>query len=317
MLLSPCRSIVFNFRCRKKNYSGFRQTVVDRLGLLRRHATHAYLDAWRKSKQLREITLDIPEIFRTCLFRFLQLLEKFTLQTNKHGRSDALQRKHTVNHVSMATHLCLSAHNRWNKAAPLLFPAQKFVFVSAELNYNRSPWALDFEIDTCCNHSFSWFVWIRELDRQSQPCRRGVTVGSCSINRLLFADAFLPLATSEQGLQHVHDRCSVTCDQAGMEISSKKTEVLCLSRHLKQRMLQVSCNTLQQVEKLKLPTLGWYSWMTESETSRLIYGLVKLTQFCVSFIALCLQNGSFQTLQSFQFMIWSFVRSSPMVMNHG
>jgi len=82
------------------------------LGLLRRQATQAHLDAWRKGKQLGEITLYIAEIFRTCLFRYLHFLEKFTLQTNKHGRSYALQRKHTVIHVSMATHLCLSAHNR-------------------------------------------------------------------------------------------------------------------------------------------------------------------------------------------------------------
>jgi len=105
---------VFSFRYSKqaeKNYSGFHQPVVHTLGLLRRHATHTHLDAWRKGKQLREITPDITKIFRTCFFRFLQFLEKFTLQTTKHGKSYALQRKLTVNHVSMATHLCLSAHN--------------------------------------------------------------------------------------------------------------------------------------------------------------------------------------------------------------
>jgi len=96
----------------KKNYSAFRQPVADRLGLLQSHVTHTHLDAWCKGKQLREITLDLAKIFRTCLFRFLQFLEKFTLQTTKHGRSYALQRKHTVNHVNMATHLCLLAHNR-------------------------------------------------------------------------------------------------------------------------------------------------------------------------------------------------------------
>jgi len=41
----------------KKNYSGFHQLVVDGLGLLRRHATLAHLNAWRKGKQLRETTL--------------------------------------------------------------------------------------------------------------------------------------------------------------------------------------------------------------------------------------------------------------------
>jgi len=83
MLLSPCSSIFFSFRCSKqaeKNYSGFRQLVTDRLGRLRRHATHVHLYAWRKGKQLREITLDLARISRTCLFRLLPFLEKFTLQ---------------------------------------------------------------------------------------------------------------------------------------------------------------------------------------------------------------------------------------------
>ena len=48
---------------------------------------------------------------------------------------------------------------------------------------------------------------------------------------------------------------------------------------------------------------------------RLIHGLVKLTQFCVSFIALWSQNGSFQALQICQFSNRSLFRSLPMVMN--
>jgi len=66
-----------------------------------------------KVNNSREITLDLTEIFRMCLFEFLQFLEKFTLQTtNKHRRIYALKHKHTVNHAGMATHLCLFAHNR-------------------------------------------------------------------------------------------------------------------------------------------------------------------------------------------------------------
>jgi len=57
---------------RKKNYSGFSQPVADRLGLLRRHATHLHLDAWRKGKQLntwasgcfREFSGNNPRIAR-------------------------------------------------------------------------------------------------------------------------------------------------------------------------------------------------------------------------------------------------------------
>jgi len=55
-MLSPCSSVFFSFRCSKqgeKNYSGFRQPVVVRLGRLRRHVTHAHLDAWPEGKQLK------------------------------------------------------------------------------------------------------------------------------------------------------------------------------------------------------------------------------------------------------------------------
>jgi len=45
---------------------------------------------------------------------------------------------------------------------------------------------------------------------------------------------------------------------------------------------------------------GWYSWVAEVGTSRLIHRLIKQTQFCVSFIALWSQNRSFQTPQSCQ-----------------
>ena len=40
-------------------------------------------------------------------------------------------------------------------------------------------------------------------------------------------------------------------------------------------------------------TLEWYSRVTEVGTKRLIHGLVKATQFCVSFIAPWLRNGRF------------------------
>jgi len=49
-------------------------------------------------------------------------------------------------------------------------------------------------------------------------------------------------------------------------------------------------------------TLGWYSRVSEVGTKRLIHGLVKQMQFCVSFIAPWWWNGSFQRPQSFQFL---------------
>ena len=60
-------------------------------------------------------------------------------------------------------------------------------------------------------------------------------------------------------------------------------------------------------------TLWWYPWVTEVGTKRLIHGLVEQTQFCVSFISPWWQNGSFERLQSLQFLNWSLFRSSPLV----
>ena len=56
---------------------------------------------------------------------------------------------------------------------------------------------------------------------------KGVTFVSRRINRLLFADDLVLLATSQQDLQHVLDRFSAACDRDRMKISSKNTEVLC------------------------------------------------------------------------------------------
>ena len=48
--------------------------------------------------------------------------------------------------------------------------------------------------------------------------------------------------------------------------------------------------------------LGWYSHVMEGRKRRLIHGLVKQAKFCLNFIALWPQNGSFQRQQSSQFL---------------
>ena len=69
--------------------------------------------------------------------------------------------------------------------------------------------------------------------------------------------AFLPTnwycihGSSQQGLQHAYDRFSDACDRAETKISTKKMEVSCLSRRPRQCILEVSSNTLQQVETFK------------------------------------------------------------------
>jgi len=56
----------------------------------------------------------------------------------------------------------------------------------------------------------------------------------------------------------------------------------------------------------------------EDERKRLIHGLFSQVQFCVNFIILCSQNGSFQTPKSCQFFEWFlFWSSHEMFMNLG
>ena len=74
----------------------------------------------------------------------------------------------------------------------------------------------------------------------------------CRMNRLFFADELVLHAwSSQQGLQLAFDRFPAACDQAGTKISSKKIEVLCVLRCPRLCFLQVSGNTLQQVETFK------------------------------------------------------------------
>jgi len=53
-----------------------------------------------------------------------------------------------------------------------------------------------------------------------------------------------------------------------------------------------------------------YEWR-KAEQGDCTYGLVKQTQFCVSFIVLWRRNGGFQTWQSCQFFNRSLLRSLP------
>jgi len=50
---------------------------------------------------------------------------------------------------------------------------------------------------------------------------KGVTVGSCNINRLIFADDLVLLASFQQGLQHTLEQFFAACDRAGMKIVTK------------------------------------------------------------------------------------------------
>ena len=168
-------------------------------------------------------------------------------------------------------------------------PAQKFVSVSGELNHDRSPLVLD--SDTC--------VWLcavttpfhspilHELNRQSQPSRRGChnlemqdqpftfssRFGTDSIfltgNRLfsMHSIGFLLRATVPEWKSALKTpRCYV---------SLESQDSVC------RKWAATHCNRWR-----RSGTLGWYLRVTEGGAKRLMHGLVKLRQFCVSFIAL-------------------------------
>jgi len=86
-----------------------------------------------------------------------------------------------------------------------------------------------------------------------------------------------------------------------------------LGRRLRQCFLQLSGNTLQQVETLKY--LGMVFTSCESRYKGIDTRIGKGNAVLREFIAPWWPNGSFQRTQSFHFLNRSLFRSSPMVMN--
>ena len=89
--------------------------------------------------------------------------------------------------------------------------------------------------------------WIGECI-QAYEC---ATIKICKISQLLFADDLVLLSSAESGLQRALDRFADARDNAGMKISTAKTEVLHLSRNPGQCVLQMNGATLKQVEEFK------------------------------------------------------------------
>ena len=102
----------------------------------------------------------------------------------------------------------------------------------------------------CVLSPLLFIIYMNWIDKCSQV-RESVAVGKCKIDRLLFADDLVLLASSELSLQHALDCFVNACSDAGMKISTRKTEVLCLSRNPAQCTLQSSGTVLRQVEKFK------------------------------------------------------------------
>ena len=111
--------------------------------------------------------------------------------------------------------------------------------------------------------------WMDKLS-QIDEC---VTIGRCKINRLLFADDLVLLASTESSLQHASNGFAAVCDIAGMKISTSKTKALHLSRNPVQFSLQVGGVSLKQVEKFKY--LGSHSRVMEGKTKNWVFDLAK------------------------------------------
>ena len=108
------------------------------------------------------------------------------------------------------------------------------------------------------------------IDRRSRG-GVGVKIGHCSIDRLLFADDLVLLGPTQDDLQATLDKFDAECREAGMEISTSKSQTLVLSRKPLRCDLHVSGSPLEQVEKFKYLGVDFASdgkW--EGELSRRI-----------------------------------------------
>ena len=95
-------------------------------------------------------------------------------------------------------------------------------------------------------------VYMDGIVKKSDSCGE-VKNGDCTVQRLLFADYFVPLESTQNSLRKALIRFSDVCSVAGMKISTgtMKTETMCLSRQLKQFSLQVGEVPRKQSEKFK------------------------------------------------------------------
>ena len=89
-----------------------------------------------------------------------------------------------------------------------------------------------------------------------------VKIENARAESLLFADDVARLASSSTKLQRVLDRFAIQCTLAGMQINTKKTKIMVLSRQKEQSDVNINGNPLKQVEKFK------YLWIEFSNDAR-------------------------------------------------
>jgi len=165
------------------------------------------------------------------------------------------------------------------------------------------------------NRSWESLVYMNWIESHSR-IDEGVTVGSCSKNRLLFADDLVLLACSQQ-----FSACtlSVFCCMQSSRNENQHHKYRGTTFLYKPKAVYAASERQYTAGhgEVEVPR-GVFMSDGRRSARRLIRGLVKLTQFCVSFIAQWTKR-SFQTPQSCQFLYRSLFWSLPlaMVMNLG
>ena len=102
----------------------------------------------------------------------------------------------------------------------------------------------------CVLSPLLFIIFMDRISRRSTT-PECVTMGNARVESLLFADDIARLASSSTGLQRALDRFTAECTMAGMQISTKKTEVMVLSRQKEECAVNVNGTPLDQVEKFK------------------------------------------------------------------
>jgi hypothetical protein len=79
----------------------------------------------------------------------------------------------------------------------------------------------------------------------------GVTVSGRTINNLRYADDIVLVATSKEALQQLMDRVNETSKKYGLEINTKKTKVMVVSRNRERIVITCNGGVLEQVESFR------------------------------------------------------------------
>ena len=77
----------------------------------------------------------------------------------------------------------------------------------------------------CVLFPLLFIIYVNMIDKDSSSSR-GCTFGECNARCLLFADDLALLSSNKSNLQHTLDRFSDACLDAGMKISTAKTEII-------------------------------------------------------------------------------------------